>query len=69
MARRYIGTEELVGAKVLRVEWDEMVLSKDGRELVLSLEYSEDYDSFCESACSCCYASSPSGYFRAEETV
>lgn len=66
--RNYIGTDDVVGATVIRVAYDELFLELDGRTLVLSIEYADDYNSFCEGGCSCCYAS-PSGYFRAEEEV
>lgn len=64
MAKRsYIGTEELVGATVISVGWDELKLEKDGRVLVLSLEYESDYHSMCEGDCCGSYSSA---YFRAE---
>jgi hypothetical protein len=69
LRRSCIGTEELVGATVTRVDWDEMWLEKDGRTLHVSLEYSEDYDSCWEGDCSCSYGNASSAYFRAEELV
>jgi queuine/archaeosine tRNA-ribosyltransferase len=65
MTRRvYIGTDELVGATITSVDWNDMTLEKDGRKLFLSLEYEEDYHSMCEGNC-CSHSST--AYFRAEE--
>lgn len=63
---KVIGTEDLAGATVVSVDWNEMTLEKDGRTLLLELEYADDYHSMCEG--NCCYAS-PSGYFIAREKV
>jgi hypothetical protein len=65
--RRYIGTDDLVGAVVTVVGWDELTLVREGRVFHVSLEYESDYNSYCEGACSCCNGRSGSAYFRAQE--
>lgn len=67
--RNYIGTDDIVGATVTRVAYDELFLEIGGRTLVVSIEYADDYNSFCEGDCSCCCSGSATGYFRAEEEV
>lgn len=61
--RQYVGTDELAGATVVEVGWNELTLAKDGRKLVLSLEEEWDVSCLCEGVCTC----SPSTYLRAEE--
>ena len=64
---RYVGTDELVGATVTNVGWNDMTLERDGRTFTLELEYEEDYHSMCEG--NCCYSGGSGGYFRATEQV
>lgn len=63
---RVIGTEELAGATVVSVDWNEITFDLNGRKLHLELEYEVDYHSMCEG--NCCY-SSPAAYFVAREIV
>jgi hypothetical protein len=50
--RKFVGTDELVGATVTKVFWDEVRLEKDGRQFVL--EKVEEWGScFCDEGCSC----------------
>jgi hypothetical protein len=63
---RYIGTEDLVGATVTNVGWNDLTFEKDGRVLRLELEYEANYHSMCEG--SCC-GSGDSAYLRAYEVV
>jgi hypothetical protein len=70
MKRKVIGTDDVAGATVVRVDHDEVVLDLDGRKLILELEYSSDYHSMCEGTCSCCYGSGyDSAYLVAREEV
>lgn len=62
--RQYIGTEDLAGATVVSVGYNDMTLEKDGRTLYLELEYEANYNSMCEGCCGCGYTPA---YFRAEE--
>jgi len=59
-----VGTEDLTGAVVVDVGYNDVTLEKDGVRFTLELEYEADYNSFCEGSCSCC-GSSGSSYFRA----
>lgn len=61
-----VGTEDLKGAVVLSVDWNEISLEKDGRKFRLELEYEHDYHSMCEGDC---YSGYSSAYFIADEIV
>lgn len=60
----YIGTDDLVGATITKVFYNEMELEKDGRRLRIELEYEDDFHSMCDGDCHC---NGGSAYFRAQE--
>jgi len=69
---KVIGTDDVAGATVVRVDYNEVYLEKDGRTLVLELEYSYDYHSMCDTCsecggCSCGGGSYDSAYLVARE--
>lgn len=51
--RVVVGTDDLVGCRVVSVDYNEMTLEKDGRQFYVELEYEVDYHSMCEGPC--CY--------------
>lgn len=66
--RQYVGTEDLMGATVVRVGWDDIELLRDGRTFILEIEKDYGYNSMCECdhSCSC---NDPSVDFRVKEVV
>lgn len=66
---RKIGTKDIEGAVVVTVDYNQVHLEKDGKKFVLELEYEQDYNSFCDGGCSCCYSNGSGAYLVAEEIV
>lgn len=64
---QYIGTEDLVGATVVNVGYDEITFTYGDRTFRLGLEYEANYHSMCEG--DCCGCGSDAAYFRAVEIV
>lgn len=65
-----VGTDDVVGAVVLSVNWDSIVFEKDGKTYRLDIEMDSDYHSMCGCECGgCCGPGYSSAYFIADEIV
>ena len=48
-----VGTDDLVGCRVISVEYNEMTLEKDGRTFYVELEEEAYWNTMCDNCCGC----------------